>query len=139
MKSRQANMPFEIVAALLVLLVAGCTSDPNAGRPSAVIDVDDTSFAEVVLQAEVPVLVDYYATWCGPCHMLSPTIEEVAWKHEGTAVVARVDVDVAPQAAASAEASTIPLLVVYKDGKEVGRLVGVVGISEIEALLASAS
>ena len=139
MKFKCFNHHGLIVAALLSALMMGCSADPNAGRPSVVVDVDDSNFATVVLESELPVLVDYYATWCGPCHALSPTVEEFAWAHEGNAVVARVDVDVAPEAAASAQASSIPLLVVYKDGKEVGRLVGVVSMAEIETLLASAS
>ena len=127
------------VWAWLLLACVGCGQDPNAGRASVVIDVDDSNFSELVLESELPVLVDYYATWCGPCHALAPTIDQVAWKHEGTAVVARVDVDIARQAAVNAQANSIPLLVVYKDGKEVGRLVGVVSMGEIETLLASAS
>jgi thioredoxin 1 len=70
------------------------------------------------------VLVDFYADWCGPCRMMTPVLEKVAREVEGQAVVAKLDIDRAQKAAAQFQVTSVPTLILFKDGQEVGRLVG---------------
>lgn len=73
------------------------------------------------------VLVDFFATWCGPCKMLSPIIEELATEFEGKAKIARLDVDQAPHIAGEFGVQSIPTIIIFKDGKEVDRMIGFQG------------
>ena len=90
----------------------------------AVLSVTEQNFESVVLHAQKPVLIDFYATWCGPCKMLSPLVDEVAEELAGDAVVVKVNVDDAPALASKFGVSAIPTLVVVKDGKPVRQSVG---------------
>jgi thioredoxin 1 len=85
----------------------------------------DNDFKTEVLDADRPVLVDFWATWCGPCHMLAPTIEELAKTLDGTVSVGKLDVDDSPLTAASYDIRSIPTVILFKDGREVTRLLGV--------------
>ena len=87
--------------------------------------ITDASFDEVVLKSDKPVLVDFWATWCGPCRMLGPVIEELATEYEGRVVVGKVDVDNNQEFAAKYGVRNIPTVLVFKDGEVVGRQVGV--------------
>ena len=89
------------------------------------LQITDASFDEVVLKSDKPVLVDFWATWCGPCRMLGPVIEELATEYEGRVVVGKVDVDNNQEFAAKYGVSNIPTVLVFKDGEVVGRQVGV--------------
>ena len=89
---------------------------------AAVIGTEE--FEQVVLGAEAPVLVDFFATWCGPCRALAPTLDELAGELTGRARVVKIDVDQAPDLAQRYGISSIPCLVLFKGGREVGRLVG---------------
>jgi thioredoxin 1 len=81
-------------------------------------------FEQAVLRAPEPVLVDFFATWCGPCRALAPALDELAQELAGRVRVVKLDVDQAPALAAEHGVSSIPCLVVFKGGREVGRLVG---------------
>ena len=81
-------------------------------------------FEQHVLGSEVPVLVDFFATWCGPCRALAPTLDELAGDVAGRARVVKLDVDEAPDLAQRYGISSIPCLVLFKGGREVSRLVG---------------
>lgn len=70
-------------------------------------------------------LVDFYATWCGPCRMIAPIVEQLATKIEGKASVAKLDIDQAQQTTASLQITSVPTLILFKDGKEIKRVVGV--------------
>ena len=89
------------------------------------LQISDASFDEVVLKSDKPVLVDFWATWCGPCRMLGPVIEELATEYEGRVVVGKVDVDNNQEFAAKYGVRNIPTVLVFKDGEVVGRQVGV--------------
>ena len=89
------------------------------------LQITDASFDEVVLKSDKPVLVDFWATWCGPCRMLGPVIEELATEYEGRVVVGKVDVDNNQEFAAKYGVRNIPTVLVFKAGEVVGRQVGV--------------
>jgi thioredoxin 2 len=99
------------------------------------VDADDQSFpAETT--ASVPVVVDFWAAWCGPCRMISPVLEDLAGRHAGRLKVVKVDVDANPTLAARFGAQSIPLLVVIRDGREVDRIVGALRRAALEQRLA---
>jgi len=98
------------------------------------VDATPASF-EAEIEAAVPVLVDFWAAWCGPCRAVAPVLERLARDHAGRVKVVKVDVDAAPALAARFAARSIPLLVVIRDGREVDRLVGAQPRAAIEARL----
>ncbi|MDT8346593.1 MAG: thioredoxin [Flavobacteriaceae bacterium] len=89
------------------------------------LEVTDNNFEEVVLKSDKPVLVDFWAAWCGPCRMLGPIIEELSSEYDGKAVVAKVDVDNNQQFAAKYGVRNIPTVLIFQNGEVVGRQVGV--------------
>ena len=89
------------------------------------LEITDATFDEVVLKSDKPVLVDFWAAWCGPCRMVGPIIEEVGQEYEGKAVVGKVDVDANQQFAAKYGVRNIPTVLVFKGGEVVNRQVGV--------------
>ena len=93
------------------------------------------NFAEEVLKSEIPVLVDFWATWCGPCKMLAPTISKIAEEKAGIIKVCKLDVDEEPEIAAQFGISSIPTLKVFVNGSVVHSSVGVQPKAAIEAML----
>ena len=86
----------------------------------------DANFDDEVLNSDQPVLVDFWATWCGPCRTIAPTIEELASEYQGRAKVVKLDVDHNPQTPMKYGIRSIPSLIFFKDGRPVDQMVGVV-------------
>ncbi|MBS1550064.1 MAG: thioredoxin [Bacteroidetes bacterium] len=89
------------------------------------LEITDATFQEVVLNSDKPVLVDFWAVWCGPCRMLGPIIEEVAADFEGKAVVGKIDVDNNQQVSIDYGIRNIPTVLIFKNGEVVDKIVGV--------------
>lgn len=91
---------------------------------SNTIKVTDQSFSSAVLQAKGPVLVDFWAEWCGPCRAIGPKLEEIAGEMAGKVTIVKVNVDENPETPSKYGVRGIPTLIVFKDGKEVEQIVG---------------
>jgi thioredoxin 1 len=99
-----------------------------------VYHADETNFHDIVLRSDVPVLVDFYADWCGPCRRLAPVLEELASETPGARIV-KVNVDQNPRLASEYRISSIPSLKVFKNGAVVEQIAGVAGKNELRSLL----
>ena len=94
---------------------------------SATLTVTDGSFDTDVIKSGTPVLVDFWATWCGPCKMIAPVLEELAGEKAGELTIAKLDVDANPETARNFNVVSIPTLILFKDGEPVKRIVGAKG------------
>ena len=101
------------------------------------INLINQNFEEEVLKSKIPVLVDFFATWCGPCKMIAPVIAELAEKYEGKVKVGKVNVDEENELAMKYQISSIPTLVLFKEGKIINIKVGLSSKSEIENMINS--
>ncbi len=104
-----------------------------------ILHLSTEDFRQAVLESDIPVLVDFWADWCQPCHMLSPTIEQLAERYGDRITVAKVDIDAAKDLAAEYAINSIPTVLLFKNGAVAGRIVGVRQqqdyVAAIEALL----
>jgi thioredoxin 1 len=88
------------------------------------VKVTDKSFADDVLTSDTPVLVDFWATWCGPCKMVAPVLEEIATEHKDKLKIAKLDIDENPGTARDYQVMSIPTLILFQGGKPVKQIVG---------------
>ena len=91
------------------------------------VTISDDTFAAEVLQSEKPVLVDFWATWCGPCKMVAPVLEEIAGEHADKLTIAKLDIDANPQAARDFKVMSIPTMILFQNGEPVKTIVGAKG------------
>jgi len=110
---------------------ADCGRPIELGRP---LLVSEEEFRETVATAEVPVLVDFYADWCGPCRVVAPLLNELVARHPGKALVLKVDSDRWPELTRQHGVRGIPTLLVFDEGREVRRHVGVASLAQLETL-----
>lgn len=102
------------------------------------IALTDDNFSTEVLKASLPVLVDFWATWCGPCRAIAPIVQELSREYEGRAKVCKLDVDAAEKTAAEFGIRSIPTLLIFKEGKVADQIIGVVAKGQITAKLEAA-
>ena len=96
-----------------------------------ILNLSDATFDEAVAGSDTPVLVDFWAEWCGPCKMIAPTLAEIATEQRGKLTVGKLNVDDNPDTARRFDVMSIPTLLVFKDGKQVKRLVGAKGKGQL--------
>lgn len=104
---------------------------------SDVLHLNDRNFEAEVLKSAIPVLVDFHATWCGPCKSLAPIVDQLATEYKGRAKFAKVDIDEAPGVASSFGIMAVPTLILFKGGREVGKMTGFKPKPELEKALKS--
>lgn len=97
----------------------------------------DENFEQEVLNSDIPVLVDFYADWCGPCKMLAPVIEELAKEYEGKVKIGKLNVDEEQNSSKKYKVMSIPTLIFFKDGEEVDKLVGMLSKDQLVEKLES--
>ena len=110
----------------------------NCGRPILLdrpLAVSDSSFDQVTGETTVPVVVDFYADWCGPCKIMAPLLDEVARRRQGELLVLKLDTDRNPQTGMRFGIRGIPTLIAFRNGKEVARKVGAVPPADLDAFL----
>ena len=96
-----------------------------------IVTLTDATFDETVKSSSTPIVVDFWAEWCGPCKMIAPVLEEIAVEHEGALTIAKVNVDDNPDAAFRFGVMSIPTLIVFQDGEPAKRLVGAKGKAQL--------
>lgn len=104
---------------------------------SDIIEVTDETFEELVLKSSVPVLVDYWAEWCGPCKMIAPVLDEIAQDYDGKLIVAKLNIDENDQTPTKYGVRGIPTLMLFKDGNIEGTKVGALAKQQLAAFLDS--
>ncbi len=108
-----------------------CHQPLDTSDPSTPVIVTDTNFADITNGTQIPILLDMWAAWCGPCRMIAPMIEQLASELSGRVVVGKLDVDANPRTAAQFNVQSIPTLLILQNGRETDRIVGAAGKAAI--------
>ena len=138
---RKATVPCANCGRLNRVDLARAADRPKCGACGRPIPLDrpvrltDAEFDRVVADSAVPVLVDFYADWCGPCKMMAPVLEQAAREHAGAALVAKVDTDANPMLSRKFRIASIPTLIAFRGGAEVARELGAVPRTRLNALI----
>jgi thioredoxin 1 len=119
---------------LITIRVKGAESSGGEAK-AGVIEISDGSFETEVLKSDLPVVVDFWAAWCGPCKMMAPVMEKAAEEYAGRFKFCKINVDDNPAAAAQYKAMSIPMLLFFKKGEEVERSVGAIPESQLKPIL----
>lgn len=106
-----------------------------AETTKAVAEVNDTDFEKSVMQAGKPVMVDFWAPWCGPCRIIGPIVEELASAYEGRVIMTKINVDDNPVIPQKYQVTSIPTLIIFKEGKMVDRVVGAMPRGELQKFI----
>jgi len=101
------------------------------------IEITDANFEQEVIQSDLPVLIDFWAVWCGPCRMIAPIVEEIAGEYDGKVKVGKLDVDNNPNTAVKYGIRSIPSLLIFKGGEVVDNIIGAVPKEQITEKLAA--
>jgi catechol 2,3-dioxygenase len=136
---RMTTKPLDLDCLLAELLDSEPTHRTEDKTMKPTIEVNETNFEREVLQSPRPIVVDFWAEWCGPCKMLAPALDEVAHEHEGRAVVAKVNVDENPALAQRFNIQSIPTLLYFRGGELRDQTIGVVSKKAIASKLAALS
>jgi thioredoxin 2 len=137
----KATVPCTFCSALNHVDLARIAQRPKCGKCSRLILLDrplrlnDNDFDRVLSDAEIPVLVDFYADWCAPCKVMAPIIDEYAHEHVGQVLVAKLDTDRNPATSMRFSIRGIPTLILFEGGRETKRQTGAVGRAQLESLL----
>ena len=110
----------------------------KCGRPMLLdrpVPLDDETFARTIAESAVPVLVDFYADWCGPCKMMAPAVDQLAQRHQGSLLVAKLDTDRSQVTAQTFGIRGIPTVIVFRDGKEARRQSGAMPYAALEGMV----
>ncbi|MFB0563107.1 MAG: thioredoxin [Candidatus Lokiarchaeia archaeon] len=108
---------------------------PRSQIPTGVIHLNSKKFAETIKTSKVPVIIDYSAQWCAPCRMMTPIFERLANDFAGKIIFGKVDIDEEPGIARSFGITAVPTLIIFKDGKPIDRILGVVGYDPLYKIL----
>lgn len=100
-----------------------------------IIEITDANFKQKVLESDTPVLVDFWAEWCGHCQMIAPVVKDISKEYQGKLKVCKLNVDDAPKTSSEYDIMSIPALVIFKNGKVVDKIIGAVPKSDIEAVI----
>lgn len=140
--TQPSQRPFTLLTLALLATVAVCAScsksgsDATTGHSSKnVLTLTKANWETEVTKSSQPVMVDFWASWCGPCKIIAPVVADLAGEFEGRAKVGKVDVDAQPELAKQYGISAIPALLFFKDGKQVDQVIGVRGKAELKAKL----
>jgi thioredoxin 1 len=138
---KQALIVFIIALALGSFINSLMALEHSPGQETAsissplVIQGSDKNFKQEVLESDKPVLVDFFATWCGPCKMMAPVVDQLAKEYEGRVKVVKVDTDQSPESSETYRIQAIPAFIVFKDGKVVQQIVGAAPKEELVSAL----